>query len=97
MLTTMLGYSYFLPLASSSTWGARNTLLATFFFCLGPLLGWPFAGLLAVPFIVEQVLLRGGDHVMDKDLGGMLAGRTVRLIKYGVACVAGISVSDDRK
>jgi hypothetical protein len=50
-----------------------------------------------VPFIVEQVLLRGGDHVMDKDLGGMLAGRTVRLIKYGVACVAGISVSDDRK
>jgi alpha-1,2-mannosyltransferase len=52
MYTTMLGFSAFMD------WeGGIKTARGIFYFALGSLLGWPFAGALILPFIVEEVLL----------------------------------------
>lgn len=93
MYTTMLAYSYFLPLTTLTATGNRKTKLAIFLFCLGPLLGWPFVGLLALPFIVEQLALPSGDVVKAGEIGEWLVGRVKRLVLAGVVCVVGISVS----
>lgn len=52
MYTTMLGFSAFMD------WrGGIRTAQGIFWFALGALLGWPFAGALVVPFVLEEVLL----------------------------------------
>ncbi|KAF2688006.1 glycosyltransferase family 22 protein [Lentithecium fluviatile CBS 122367] len=54
MYTTMLGFSAFMD------WhGGIKTARGIFYFALGTLLGWPFAGALVLPFIAEEVLLAG--------------------------------------
>ncbi|KAF2739358.1 hypothetical protein EJ04DRAFT_484095 [Polyplosphaeria fusca] len=51
MYTTMLGFSAFMD------WqGGIRTAQGIFWFALGSLLGWPFAGALVLPFIIEEVL-----------------------------------------
>lgn len=52
MYTTMLGFSAFMD------WqGGIKTARGIFYFALGSVLGWPFAGALVLPFIAEEVLL----------------------------------------
>lgn len=52
MYTTMLGVSAFMD------WrGGMRTAQGIFWFAVGSLLGWPFAGALILPFIAEEVLL----------------------------------------
>ncbi|PSN64318.1 hypothetical protein BS50DRAFT_602058 [Corynespora cassiicola Philippines] len=52
MYTTMLGFSAFMD------WqGGIRTAQGIFWFAVGSLLGWPFAGALVIPFVVEEVLL----------------------------------------
>jgi alpha-1,2-mannosyltransferase len=52
MYTTMLGLSAFMD------WrGGIRTAQGIFWFGLGSLLGWPFAGALVLPFVFEEVLL----------------------------------------
>lgn len=52
MYTTMLGFSAFMD------WkGGIKTAQGIFWFALGSLLGWPFAGALIIPFVLEEVLL----------------------------------------
>jgi hypothetical protein len=92
MYTTMLAYSFSLPLASSNPFGITRQWQATFFFCLGPILGWPFVAILALPFIIEQVGMRGGDVAKAEEMPGLLGERSRRLVIAGVASVVGISV-----
>ena len=92
MYTTMLAYSFSLPLASSNPFGITRQWQATFFFCLGPILGWPFVAILALPFIIEQVGMRGGDVAKAEEMPGLLGERSRRLVIAGVASAVGISV-----
>jgi hypothetical protein len=96
MYTTMLAFTFALPLASNNPFGITRSWRATFFFCLGPILGWPFVGLMALPFIFEQCALRAGDVAKKEEMGGLLADRTRRLIGAGILSVVLISVSIDR-
>ncbi|EJD54569.1 glycosyltransferase family 22 protein [Auricularia subglabra TFB-10046 SS5] len=69
MYTTMLATSYFVfPVALTSSrlpWTFprvyQRTLFATLAFATGAVVGWPFSLLLAVPFVAEELLLRGAD------------------------------------
>lgn len=93
MYTTMLAFTFALPLASNNPFGITRAWRATFFFCLGPVLGWPFVGILALPFILEQCLLRAGDVAKKEEMAGLLTERVKRLIIAGISSVAVISVS----
>ena len=52
MYTAMLGFA-----ACLHSHGARRTAQGIFWFALGAALGWPFAGALMVPFLLEEVWL----------------------------------------
>ncbi|KAF2268440.1 hypothetical protein CC78DRAFT_551302 [Lojkania enalia] len=52
MYTTMLGFSAFMDWS-----GGIRTAQGIFWFALGSLLGWPFAGALIIPFLAEEALL----------------------------------------
>ena len=52
MYTTMLGFSAFMDWQD----GIR-TAQGIFWFALGSLLGWPFAGALVIPFLAEEIIL----------------------------------------
>lgn len=52
MYTTMLGFSAFMDWS-----GQMRTAQGIFWFAVGSLLGWPFAGALVFPFIFEEVFL----------------------------------------
>jgi alpha-1,2-mannosyltransferase len=53
MYTAMLGFSSFMDWHD----GSIKTAQGIFWFALGSLLGWPFAGALVLPFVVEEVVL----------------------------------------
>ena len=92
MYTTMLAFTFAIPLASNNPFGITRSWRATFFFCLGPILGWPFVGLMALPFIFEQCLFRAGDIAKKEEMQGLLAERVRRLIVAGISSVIVISV-----
>lgn len=52
MYTTMLGYSAFMDWKDG-----MKTAQGIFWFAVGSLLGWPFAGAIVLPFVLEEVLL----------------------------------------
>jgi alpha-1,2-mannosyltransferase len=52
MYTTMLGFSAFMNWA-----GGMRTAQGVFWFAVGSLLGWPFAGALVLPFVFEELFL----------------------------------------
>lgn len=52
MYTTMLGFSAFMDWSSG-----MRTAQGIFWFAVGSLLGWPFAGALILPFIFEEAFL----------------------------------------
>ncbi|KAJ4346549.1 uncharacterized protein N0V89_010480 [Didymosphaeria variabile] len=52
MYTTMLGFSAFMNWS-----GGMRTAQGIFWFAVGSLLGWPFAGALVFPFIFEELFL----------------------------------------
>ena len=52
MYTTMLGFSAFMDWS-----GHMRTAQGIFWFAVGSLLGWPFAGALVFPFLFEEIFL----------------------------------------
>lgn len=61
MYTTTLAFSY--VLAPTSVQNNRRTLLATVAFAAGAFIGWPFALVLALPYVFEELFLHGVDRV----------------------------------
>lgn len=83
LYTTLLAISYALRPASSDAKGNRWALMATLWFAIGGILGWPFSLLLAIPFVIEQLFVRGSDIVPPDVWSGFFAKRVTRLVKYG--------------
>lgn len=81
---------YFITLAASfymrppSMSSPLRTLSAVACFAIGAVVGWPFALLLAVPFVLEEISVWGGDHVPPDAQLSWLMGRWKRLILCGV-------------
>lgn len=81
---------YFVTLAASfsvkppSLSNPIRTLSAIICFATGAVVGWPFALLLAVPFVIEEVFVWGGDSVRPNAQLSWLMGRWKRLILGGL-------------
>lgn len=93
MYTTMLAFSYAVyPVSMTSSrlpWtfpsASRRTLLATLLFATGAVFGWPFSILLAVPFVFEELLLRGADIIASPQTAADLQlQRLWRLVGAGL-------------
>ncbi|MBW0462103.1 hypothetical protein O181_001818 [Austropuccinia psidii MF-1] len=79
-----LAYSFILEPVSSKPSSAQRTFYSCFFLIIAILVGWPFVGALALPFIYEELAMFGDDEVMPASRPGWAAGRFNRLFVYGV-------------
>ncbi|CAL1694092.1 unnamed protein product [Somion occarium] len=61
----------------------RRTLLSTLAFATGAVVGWPFALAVAIPFILEELVLRGTDIVPSEKRVSWLLARYGRLATCG--------------
>ncbi len=84
LYTTLLAMSYALRPASTDSKGNRSAFMATLWFAIGGILGWPFSLLLSIPFIIEQIFVRGSDIVPPDVWSGFITKRIKRMIKYGL-------------
>lgn len=92
MNLTMLAYSYYLEPSTTNIRGDRRVTMATISFAIGAILGWPFAALLALPFVVEELLVKSGDEVVGEEIVfNWRVERIARLIK-AVVCAAALAV-----
>lgn len=90
MYTTTAACAFaFVPPSSSRT---QRTLSATVLFSAGAVVGWPFSLLLAVPFVLEELFVYGGDLVPSSAVAGWVKSRWTRLFGSG-AVAASLIVS----
>lgn len=77
----------------------QRTLAATVLFATGAIIGWPFSLLLAVPFVIEELLVYGGDLVPESSLPGWIENRWKRLFGSGAVAalifVSSLSVASE--
>jgi alpha-1,2-mannosyltransferase len=85
MYANLLAFSYAYRVPNK--FNNRRTLLATFLFATGAIVGWPFSLLVAVPFVLEELLVFGSDRVPSPVRGVWQYGRLKRLILSGVMAV----------
>ncbi|KAH7080650.1 Alg9-like mannosyltransferase family-domain-containing protein [Paraphoma chrysanthemicola] len=79
MYTTMLGFSAFMDWS-----GGIKTAQGIMWFALGTTLGWPFAGALVLPFLVEEAILAS--------ITGAVADGCSRVIQGAVGSILALSV-----
>jgi len=79
MHANMLAWSYAFDLPSRLN--DQRTMLACIFFALGALVGWPFSAALAIPFVLEEMLVYGKDRIKTEVYGTWLAQRWTRIIQ----------------
>lgn len=82
MYFTMLALSYSMKPASRS--GYMRTLSAVTCFAISAIVGWPFALLLAAPFVSEELFVWGGDRVPANAHLTWRLGRWKRLLLCGL-------------
>lgn len=93
MNLTMLAYAYYLDPSTTDARGDRRVTMATLGFAIAAIVGWPFAALLALPFVVEELFVKSGDEVVgDGVVFEWRIERIARLIK-AVVCAAAVAVS----
>ncbi|KLO13752.1 asparagine-linked glycosylation 9 protein isoform a [Schizopora paradoxa] len=85
MFTTTLAFSFSLRPPSASDW--RRTLSATLLFATGAIVGWPFSLALALPFVLEELLMAGLDKVDAQERTAWFIARFLRLVTAGL-CAA---------
>lgn len=68
-----------LPLSSSG-----RTLRATAAFALGALLGWPFALVLAIPFVLEEMSVAGANTISWARCRSLVQARAIALFRAGL-------------
>ncbi len=81
-----MAFSYALDPPSNAK--AQRTLSATICFAVGAVVGWPFALALAIPFVLEEIFVFGGDRVPPAVRTTWSLGRLRRFI--GAAITAAI-------
>ncbi|KAH9897963.1 glycosyltransferase family 22 protein [Cubamyces lactineus] len=91
MYANTLAFAYALEPPSSS--GTRRTLFATLAFATGAVLGWPFAIAVAIPFVIEELLVAGADKITPENQTSWFIGRWKRMAtSTGVAALLVIPV-----
>lgn len=86
MYNNLLAFSYFIRLPNK--FDTRRTVLATFFFATGAIVGWPFSLLVSVPFVLEELFVYGSDRVPSTIHGVWQYSRVKRLIVSGLAAAS---------
>lgn len=69
--------------------GWKRITTATLGFAAAAVVGWPFAALLGVPLVLEQLFVRGSEKV-EKGQSALWAARRAR--NMAVAMLAGLSL-----
>lgn len=83
--TTAAASFSFVPPSSSRV---QRTFAATLLFATAAIFGWPFSLLLAVPFVLEELFVYGGDLVPESALQGWIKNRWSQL--FGSGAVAAL-------
>jgi alpha-1,2-mannosyltransferase len=81
MYANTLAFAYAVEPANSGK--SRRTLAATIAFAAGAIIGWPFALVVAAPFVFEELFMRGLDHVPADAYAGWMFKRWQRLVTAG--------------
>ncbi|CUA67499.1 alpha-1,2-mannosyltransferase [Rhizoctonia solani] len=75
----------FIPPSSSRV---QRTFAATLLFATGAIIGWPFSLLLAVPFVIEELTVYGGDVVPSSALPKWIENRWKYLFGSGAVAAS---------
>ncbi|KAL5640326.1 hypothetical protein ACGC1H_007557 [Rhizoctonia solani] len=75
----------FVPPSSSRV---QRTFAATLLFATGAIIGWPFSLLLAVPFVIEELTVYGGDIVPGSSLPKWVENRWKYLFGSGAVAAS---------
>ncbi|KAF5323404.1 hypothetical protein D9611_005628 [Ephemerocybe angulata] len=59
--------------------GSRRTLAATLLFATGAIVGWPFAIVLSLPFVFEELFIFSGDTVIPSEKKSWMTARWKRM------------------
>lgn len=81
MYTNTLAFSY--ALEPPSVPNNRRTLIATLLFATGGIVGWPFSLALAIPYVLEELFVRGADIVTPNEETVWMLTRLRRLVVSG--------------
>lgn len=81
MYANTLAFAYAVEPANSGN--PRRTFAATISFAAGAIVGWPFALVVAVPFVFEELFMRGVDHVPADVYASWMSKRWQRLVMAG--------------
>jgi alpha-1,2-mannosyltransferase len=86
MYANTLAFSY--AIQPSSNANVERTFFATLCFAAGATVGWPFSILVAVPFVFEELFVRGLDRVSGNAYEKWVITRWQRL--FGSGAVAAL-------
>ncbi|KAI0673573.1 glycosyltransferase family 22 protein [Trametes maxima] len=91
MYANTLAFAYALEPPSSDN--LRRTLFATLAFATGAVVGWPFSLAVAIPFVLEALLVDGTDKVTPETRSSWLVGRWKQVLtSAGVAALLFVPV-----
>lgn len=74
-------------LAPPSVENNRRTLYLTVLFAAGAIVGWPFSLATSIPFVLEELFVRGADRIKSEKWAAWFSARVLRLFTAG-ACAA---------
>ncbi|THH03959.1 hypothetical protein EW145_g5876 [Phellinidium pouzarii] len=81
--TLALAYTLDAPALTNT----RRPLFAVVSFAAGAIIGWPFSLAIAIPFVFEELFIRGADRVTKQKQASWFYARVVRLVTAGT-CAA---------
>lgn len=81
MYANTLAFAWSLEPTNSKNF--RRTLLTTLAFATGAIVGWPFSLAVAIPFVLEELVLNGTDVVPAEQYVSWLLSRFGRLLTAG--------------
>lgn len=88
MYANMLAASYWFHPATTTSTGTLRAFLATLSVAVGAIVGWPFAAVLGLPFVIEYALLPAGEIVLPAEVPTWRHKRLSILIGAIVVCAA---------
>ncbi|EGF99246.1 family 22 glycosyltransferase [Melampsora larici-populina 98AG31] len=87
-----LAYSYILEPVSSKPEASKRTFNAVFCLATAVILGWPFVGVLALPFVFEELSMSGEDEIMPASRPVWAMRRFQRLFNSGIMALVLIAL-----
>ena len=82
MYFVTLAFAY--AIEPASLVNSNRTRLATLLFATAAIVGWPFALVIAIPFVFEELFMFSGDIVPKQDKNKWIISRWIRLFRSGV-------------